>query len=506
MNRFVQQPGEKPHNVSFSASKLPRLSSVQKTLCEKSMRHFMKKAWHAVEPADFIPGWHIDAICEHLDAVAHGQIKNLIINVPPRHCKSLTTSVFWPAQIWTWRPETRFIYGSNDQQLATRDNLNTRRLITSEWYKEHWGDRVKLQPDQSNKQHFELQSTGMRKAVGVGSRVTGDGGDILVCDDPHNVLQALSSDVIRREAITWWNSTMSSRLNPGSAIGARVIIMQRVHEEYLTGWLLNNTDDEYEVLCLPARYEKNHPVPCKTSLKFEDPRDEVGEVLWPGGVPSTRLDSLTKDLGTYAASGQLQQRPSPQGGGLIQTKWFRLLSREEWPTHFDETAQFWDLSIDDDPEANETAGMVLSRIGVRVYARSLMHGIMGFNKQLTAIRALSLLYPEASGKYVEKAGGASAIYATLEKEIPGIVLEPNNKSKVEKVLAWAPFAEAGNLFLPSWEPWVPDFLAQIEMFPNGTYDDIVDAYGTGVLKFIHRGSVTIAPKELSVGKNSHWRT
>ncbi len=505
MNRFTRPANETPKNIDLNPSKLPKLTDIQKTLCEKSLRHFMRHAWPHVEPAQYIPGWHIDAIADHLDAVSKGQIKKLIINVPPRHCKSLTVSVFWPAQIWTWRPETRFIYGSNDQQLATRDNLNTRRLITSEWYKENWGDRVKLQPDQSNKQFFELTSTGMRKAVGVGTRVTGDGGDILVCDDPHNVLQAVASDTIRREAIDWWTSTMSSRLNPGTAIGARVIIMQRVHEDDLTGYLLKH-DPEYEILCLPAWYEPQHPIPCKTSLSYHDPREHTNDVLWEAGMPDSRLKGLAKDLGSYAASGQLQQRPSPEGGGMVKTTWFKIIDRQEWPTQFDEVAQFWDLSIDEDPEANETAGVVLGRIGVRCYLLHLVHGIMGFNRQVEMIGATSKLYPEARGIYIEKAGHANAVYDTLGKTVPGIILEANSQSKVSKVLAWSVYAQAGNLYLPSWETWVPEFLKHVEMFPNGTYDDIIDAYGTGVLKFINRGSVVIQPKQdLSVGKNSHWR-
>lgn len=510
MDRLTHDPKSKPANIVMRASNLPRLTDIQRTLCEKATRHFMRHAWPMVEPAVMIPGFHIDAICDHLDAVSHGHIKKLIINIPPRHCKSLTVSVFWPAQIWTWRPETRFIYGSHDQQLATRDNLKTRRLISSPWYKENWGDKVVLQPDQSNKQNFELTATGQRRAVSVGAGITGDGGDILVCDDPHNVLQALASPTMRQEAINWWTNTMSSRLNPGTSIGARVVIMQRVHEEDLTGYLLDH-DPDYEVLCLPAWYEKKHPVPCKTSLKFEDPREKDGDVLWEAGMPNTRLRSLANDLGTYAASGQLQQRPSPEGGGLVQTRWFRLLQKDEWPKEFDEVSMFWDLSVDEDPEANETAGWVMGRVGVRVYGIALVHGIMGFNKQVAAMKALHIIHPEARGIFIEKAGHANALYETLEGEVPGMILVPpfssgrTGNAKLAKVLAWSIYAEAGNLFLPAWEPWREDFLKQMEAFPNGKYDDIIDAYGTGVLKFINRGSVLIDATDLSVSKDSVWR-
>lgn len=504
MNRFVNKDLE-AQNVALTPANLPKLDKVQKKLAEKSLRHFMRQAWSTVEPGStFIPGWHIDAICEHLDAVARGQIKKLIINIPPRHCKSLTVSVFWPAQIWTWRPATRFIFGSHDQRLSTRDNLKTRRLITSDWYQERWGDKVHLDEFQAQKQYFELESTGARLATSVGSGITGEGGDILVADDPHNVLQALASDKLRQEAIDWWTTTMSSRLNPGSAIGARVIIMQRIHERDLTGYLLDK-DPGYEVLCLPAEYESNHPVPCKTSLNFQDPRENPGELLWEAGMPQERIHSLKKDLGSYAASGQLQQRPSPEGGGLIKKTWFTLLSRADWPTSFDEVAQAWDLSVDDDPEADFTVGWVIGRIGVRLYGIARIRRQCGFNAQIELMKALTIMHPEASAKYVEKAGHASALEQTLNAQIPGIILVPPLDSKLKKVLAWTPYAEAGNFFLPADAPWVEEFLTECEQVPNGAYDDQVDAWGLGALQLIHRGSDLVLPADTSVDKRSTWR-
>jgi hypothetical protein len=252
----------------------------------------------------FIPGRHIDAIIDHLEAVSYGHIRRLLINVPPRHMKSLLVSVFWPAWEWTRWPERRFLYSSYAANLSTRDSLVCRRLIESPWYRARWGHIFVLTGDQNVKTRFENNRSGYRLSTSVGGSVTGEGGDRLVCDDPHKVDEVLS-DSIRTATLDWWDTVMSTRVNDPKAT-AMVVVMQRCHQQDLSGHLLEQGD--WEHLCLPAEYEGPSRA---TSIGFTDWRKEPGELLWPERFGRKEIDDLKVSLGSYGAAGQLQQRPSP---------------------------------------------------------------------------------------------------------------------------------------------------------------------------------------------------
>ena len=161
------------------------LDEIDRELAGRRLAEFVRQAWGVVEPSTpFVPGWHIDAIIEHLEAVSHGQIRNLLINVPPRHMKSLLVSVFWPAWEWIRWPERRWLYSSYAATLSIRDSVKCRRLIESPWYQSGWGDRFALTSDQNTKGRFDNSRSGYRLSTSVGGAATGEGGDRVVCDDP----------------------------------------------------------------------------------------------------------------------------------------------------------------------------------------------------------------------------------------------------------------------------------------------------------------------------------
>src|SRR5437016_131595 len=179
-------------------------------MAARSLLEFVRQAWPIVEPSTpLVPGWHIDAIIEHLEAVSRGQIRNLLINVPPRHMKSLLVSVFWPAWEWIRYPQRRWLYSSYGAQLSIRDSVKCRRLIESPWYQQRWGDRFALTSDQNTKGRFDNNRSGYRLSTSVGGAATGEGGDRIVCDDPHNVQEA-ESDSVRKATVDWWDVVMST--------------------------------------------------------------------------------------------------------------------------------------------------------------------------------------------------------------------------------------------------------------------------------------------------------
>jgi hypothetical protein len=351
-------------NLNSFASLLRRpglLIEIDSERAVRSLREFVRQAWIIVEPSTpFVPGFHIDAIIDHLEAVTRGQIRNLLINVPPRHMKSLLVSVFWPAWEWIIHPERRWLYSSYAASLSIRDSVKFRRLIESPWYHSRWGDRFDLTSDQNTKVRVDNSRSGYRIATSVGGSATGEGGDRIVCDDPHNV-QEVESDSVRKGTLDWWDVVMSTRVN-NPKTSAMVMVMQRCHQQDLSGHLLEQGG--WEHLCLPAEYEGPTRA---TSIGFSDPRTIVGELLWKQRFGPQEIEDLKRKLGSYAAAGQLQQRPSPLGGGILKRHWWRYFQPHghnfppvivslpngtlmsipaiNAPTYVDEQLQSWDCSF-----------------------------------------------------------------------------------------------------------------------------------------------------------------
>src|SRR5277367_980518 len=277
-------------------------AKVDRELATRSLREFVRQGWHVVEPATaFVPSWHIDAICDHLEAVTRGDIRNLLINVPPRHMKSLLVSVFWPAWEWTRYPERRWLYSSYAATLTIRDSVKCRRLIESPWYRSRWGHVFSLTGDQNAKTRFDNNRSGYRLSTSVDGAVTGEGGDRIVCDDPHKVDEG-DSDTSRKGVLEWWDVAMSTRVNDPKT-SAKVVVMQRCHQRDLSGHLLEQGGWEHR--CLPAEYEGPGRI---TSIGFVDPRTEHGELLWQVRFGPMEIEDSKRSLGSYAAAGQLQQR------------------------------------------------------------------------------------------------------------------------------------------------------------------------------------------------------
>lgn len=308
---------------------------IQQELGKRSLVDFVRMAWHILEPADqYMHNWHIDVICEHLEAISHGELLRLLINQPPRTMKSLLCNVFWPAWDWIETPSRRWLTASYAQDLSTRDSLKMRRLIESKWYQERWGDKFKLVGDQNVKSRYDNDKTGARLATTTNSIGTGEGGHIQILDDPHNVLEA-ESDTVRERTVRWLDETMSTRFN-NLKKPRRVLIMQRVHDRDCSGHVL--VQGGYTHICLPMRYEpiraysklkdgtKNKDYVPPTILGFEDPREEEGELLWEerisdeveDPVEEATLKDLESKMGVYATASQHQQRPTPRGGGMIK--------------------------------------------------------------------------------------------------------------------------------------------------------------------------------------------
>jgi len=447
-------------------------------MARRSLHEFAIQAWHVLEPGTtWIEGMHFAAICEHLQAVTEGRIRNLIINVPPGHAKSLITAVFWPAWVWINCPQSRWLFSSYREPLATRDSLKCRRLIESDWYRERWGDCFQLSGDQNTKNRFENTRTGYRVVVPM-SAGTGERGDYVVVDDPHSVDQA-ESETERRSAVEWWNGSMATRLN-NPATGHKVVIQQRLHEADLTGDLLQKGG--YELLCLMAEFEPARR--CTTSIGWTDPRHEAGELL---------------ALGSYRYAGQYQQLPYPATGGILKRHWWRFwcpphvelppvevtapggevlsIKAVPIPAEFDTMVQSWDLAFKD----LETSDYVVGQVwGSRKADRFLLHQTrarLDLPGTKAAIKEMAARYARTGAILVEDKANGPAVIQELRHDLAGLIEVNPEGGKLARVHAVSPQIESGNVYLPhpSIAPWVMDFLEEASRFPNGRHDDQVDA-------------------------------
>ncbi len=442
----------------------------------RSLKEFTKRSWPTIEPGrDFFDNWHIDAISEHLQAVVEGRIKRLIINIPPRHMKSISVAVALPAWTWTIQPEKRFLFASYASSLSIRDSVKCRRLIDSPWYQAHFGGTFQLTGDQNQKQRFENDKTGMRIATSVDGALTGEGGDIIVIDDPHNVREAESS-AVREGVLEWWDQAMQSRLNDPKT-GAFIIIMQRVHEKDLTGHILaNELGHEWDHLCLPARYEIGHPTHTRSSLGFTDPRTEEGELLWPARVDNSTLENLERSLGSYASAGQLQQRPMPKGGGILRSEWWEPWDKPELP-EIEYVIQSWDTAFSTKEKtsysARTTWGVFKSRGQMNAIVLDMWYDRVTYPELRRIAQEAYNDYEPDAVLIEKKASGQSLIQDLRVAGVPVIEYMPD-RDKEARAHASSALLEDGRIYYPSDKKWAKNLIDICAAFPATENDDIVD--------------------------------
>jgi predicted phage terminase large subunit-like protein len=290
------------------------------------LRAFMRQFWSDCVPQTFSDNWHVGAICEHLEAVTVGELRRLIINVPPGTGKSLTCGVFWPAWLWTLDPTSSIICGSFDQSLLNGQSEKMISVLRSDTFRSAypWVDLANKTPAL---REFKTTRGGFRFNTSPEGKGTGRHADGALVDDPMKPQDAILG---RKAAFTkvnnWFDGTLQTRIRKWL-----VVIMQRVHADDLAGRCL---EEGYTPLILPMRHTKR-------VMWARDPRTEVGELLWPALFPEEKVRQLELKLRSEA-SAQLQQDPTPASGGIVEESWTRL----EWiePPTKGTWVQSWDFS------------------------------------------------------------------------------------------------------------------------------------------------------------------
>jgi predicted phage terminase large subunit-like protein len=466
-------------NLNFSTEYLTRLARLR----DDAYRHreaqqysdsftlYARTAWALIEPTTpLVSGRHFDALCEYLTAVSLGQIRRLIINIMPRIGKSSLVSVLWPT--WEWARDhatSRWMFASYAEALSTRDSVRRRNIINTEWYRFHWGEHVQLAADVNLKDEYSSTNSGSMYSTWIGGG-TGRGGKRLVIDDPHSPKKALS-DAERETAVEYIRNVLMSRLDNPST-DSIVMIMQRLHENDAAGEFL--ADGGWTHLDLQAEAEERTII--SMPITHNDWIREKGDLLEPVRFNQEVLDTLKREMGSVAYSGQYLQRPAPKTGIMFNPDWW----------------QFYDvlpqcelviMSVDCAFKALKTSDYVSLHVygfnGPRTYLLDRVTDHLGFTATKAAIRSMMARW-RLSHVLIEDTANGPAVIEELSREFAGIIAVKPEGGKIARAQAATADVEAGNVYLPQGAEWTLSLMQLFAKFPAVKNDDDVDAFTQAV--------------------------
>src|SRR6201982_1426033 len=309
------------------------------TLLRQDFTTFAARCFFDLNPqTELATNWHLEVIAAKLAAVRQGKIPRLIINLPPRHLKSLLASIAFPAWCLGHDPSAQILCVSYAGELADKLARDCRLIMMSPWYRR--GFFTRLAPHRRAVQECLTPRQGYRLATSNGGVLTGRGADIILIDDPLKPEEALS-DTQRRAANEWFSHTLYSRVND-KRNGAIVIIMQRLHEDDLVGHVLGQ--EEWEIIRFPAIAETDEVHEIETVFGARSFARRCGDALHLEREPLDVLDRIRRTIGEYNFAGQYQQSPAPLGGGLVKAEWFKRYRENERPERFERIVQSWDTA------------------------------------------------------------------------------------------------------------------------------------------------------------------
>jgi len=534
-------PGMSVDELMAAMSDLTReemLINLDRADCEESLVTFIQRAWHVVEPGQpYLHNWHIDMIAAHLEAITDETViddeeryyNRLLVNVPPGAMKSLLVGVFWPA--WEWgprnKPSMRYVCASHSMDLAVRDSTKMRRLVQSEWYQKRWGDRVVLTGDQNAKTKFENTATGFRQAIAAGS-ITGARGDRVIIDDPHSV-ESANSDQMRASTIDWFEQAVPTRLNNPDR-SAIVVIMQRLHEEDVSGVILDKGLG-YDHIMLPMEYDPARASP--TMLGWADPRNEIGELMFPERFPANVVERDKKIMGPFAVSGQFQQTPSPGDGGIIRRDWWQLWENADLYPSFDYIVAALDTAYTEKTSNDPTAMVVFgvfTEDPIAMASRKLDREGKSYSVERTynnvAHPKVIMIY--AWQDYLPLNGVVEKVYQTMtrmkvdtiliESKAAGIPVaqelrrlysnkgfqvvldDPKSLDKTARLYSIQHLFAEGLVYAPD-RSWADMVIQQAIMFPKAKHDDLVDCISMA-LRYLRRAGLIERREEAEDSQNN----
>lgn len=454
--------------------------------CERNFLAYFIWSWNVLEPSQELKlGWHHEIIAEYLQATFTGQIKRLIINMPPRYGKSNLCSVAFPTWAWVNEPSLRFLFTSYSGSLSTKHSVDRRTLIESAWYQYAWKHKFKMATDQNVKTEFANNKRGHMIASSMGGTATGKGGKFLIVDDPHDTTDVISN-TMRDSTIQDFDQKFTSRLDD-KINGVIILVMQRLHDQDLTGHLLKQGG--WEHLKIPA-------IACKTKTysfpisKREHTFNEE-EILHPAREPQEILERTKKEMGTYAFTGQYLQEPSPLTGSIIKRDWLKFWT--SLPENLTDFATYWDLAFKGSAQSDYVVGQVWAKHNAYRYLLAQIRARLDFPQTIEAFQKLAIAWPKTRSHIVEDKANGPALIAALREKVPGIIAYQPDASKEVRLSSVSPYFEAGNVLIPHPDanPWVKDYIEELVGFGAMAHDDQVDATSMALLRMAENNTPKI---------------
>lgn len=414
----------------------------------------------------FLPNWHIDAIAYQLERVRRGEVRRLIINLPPRYLKSLTVSVAFPAFLLGSDPARRIVGISYGTELSGKHASDFRSIVESAWYRRAF---PRMQISRSLEAEVHTKMRGFRKATSVGAALTGFGGDCFIIDDPQKPVDA-QSDAQRNSLNQWFSNTLISRLD-NKETGIIILVMQRVHLNDLTGYLLENSD-AWTVLSLPAIAESDEQIAVGDALLHQR---LVGEALHPERESIASLEFMQKQIGSEIFTAQYQQSPVPAGGAMIKRIWLRYYDQAPERTYKAKIIQSWDTAAKNGAQNDWSVCTTWMLLDKNYYLLDLKRGRYEYPRlRETAIALADRFEPNAI--LIEEASTGIALAQEL-RQAGTYSVKPIQVAhdKVGRLYVQQAKFEAGLVHFPKGAPFMPDLEAELLAFPQGKNDDQVDS-------------------------------
>jgi predicted phage terminase large subunit-like protein len=453
----------------------PHLAAAMK----KDFPLFCRQAWPHLHPGTSLSWtWAHDLLCEWLMAVWQKKLTRLILNTPPRFAKSSIAGILFPVWGWLQDPTRSFLCCSYEIDLATSHNGDRRRLMDSQWFKNHFADAIKLSTDRSLAGEFSNTAGGLMQAASTNSKAQGRGGDIIIVDDPLSA-DAAYSEVFRNETNSWFVQQLPQRLNDPSQ-SSIILIMQRLHQNDPTGFLLSQEDSDWTLVKLPLIAEEDESWTFPISGRIV--HRKKGECLDPGRWSKRVVKQRQQNRLVWA--GQFQQQPADPSGNMIRVDDIQYYGGRDpktnvldplVPTVFDRKVISVDSTFKDRPANDFVVVIVVGILGARRYLLHVTNAHLNLDGTLNEIRNARNLYGPISAVLIEDKANGSAIITKLGQEIPGVVAVNPEGGKLARVVAMAPEFQAHDWYIERNGPWAHKIVEQLTMFPNAKFDDIADA-------------------------------
>jgi predicted phage terminase large subunit-like protein len=434
-----------------------------------SLALFVERVFAELNPGEpFLNNWHIHLIVQHLETARAGKILRLAVNIPPRNLKSIIVSVAYVAWLLGHDPTTKIICASYNEDLAVRLGRMCLQVMQAEWYRALF-PRTHLASDRPSAQSFETTVGGYRVAASVGGTLVGLGADYLILDDPTKPEEA-ASDAWRRFANEWFSQSAVTRLNDKRR-GRIILIMQRLHEEDLTGYVV--AQGGWTHVSLPAIAQEDETHAITTPFGLVRHRRRAGEALHPDREPIEELAKLRTSMGSAFFSAQYLQSPTPPGGGRVKIGWFPRFDLKQLP-NFDWVVQSWDTAVSSKELSSYS---VCTTWGVLAKKAYLIH-VYRQRVEFPDLRRAVIFQARAFGArtvLIEDAASGASLLQDLRQELSSVRGCKPTGEKIFRMDGQTAHIENGAVYLPSDAPWLPDLEHELEMFPNGRYADQVDS-------------------------------